>query len=310
VAFANALPLRGGWGTGVEIEGRTSTNPRGDDADAQAVSLGYFRALGIPHLMGRPLQAGDREGVPYVAVVNEDFARLYSPGTSVVGKRFRRGGQAPWIEVAGVVGSLRRDGQDAELTPQIYLPAAQTGIYPVRLADVAVRGTGGTGALAALIRAEVEAIDPEQPISRVMSLDEALARNVAQRRFGLALLSGFALTALLLTVLGIYGVAAYAVGQRTPELGVRMALGADGGRILGLVVRSVLGQVLAGIAIGLPLAFFATRTLGGLLFEIAPHDPATFALVPLVLLLAGLAAALGPARRAMRVDPVAALRWE
>ena len=161
-----------------------------------------------------------------------------------------------------MVGSLRRDGQDAELTPQIYLPAAQTGIYPVRLADVAVRGTGGTGALAALVRAEVEAIDPEQPISRVMSLDEALARNVAQRRFGLALLSGFALTALLLTVLGIYGVAAYAVGQRTPELGVRMALGADGGRILGLVVRSVLGQVLAGIAIGLPLAFLATRSAG------------------------------------------------
>ncbi len=310
VAFANALPLRGGWGTGVEIEGRTSTNPRGDDADAQAVSLGYFRALGIPHLAGRSLQEGDREGAPYVAVVNEDFARLYSPGASVVGKRFRRGSQAPWIEVVGVVGSLRRDGQDAELTPQIYLPAAQTGIYPVRLADVAVRGTGGTGALAALVRAEVEAIDPEQPISRVMSLDEALARNVAQRRFGLALLSGFALTALLLTVLGIYGVAAYAVGQRTPELGVRMALGADGGRILGLVVRSVLGQVIAGIAIGLPLAFFATRALGGLLFEIAPHDPATFALVPLVLLTAGLAAALGPARRAMRVDPVAALRWE
>jgi predicted permease len=310
VAFANALPLRGGWGTGIEVEGRQSSDPRGDDADAQAVSPGYFRTLGIPHLLGRGLQPGDREGAPYVALVNDEFARRYSPGESVLHRRFRRGSKAPWIEIVGVVGSLRRDGPDEAAAPQIYLPAAQTGIYPVRLADVAVRGAGGPGALAALVQAEVEAIDPEQPVSRVMSLDEALSRGAAQRRFGLALLTGFAATALLLTLLGIYGVAAYAVGQRTPELGVRMALGASGPRILGLVVRSVLVQVLCGVAIGLPLALFATRALGGLLFEIAPTDPATFAVVPLLLLVAGLAAALGPARRAMRVDPVAALRWE
>jgi predicted permease len=310
VAFANALPLRGGWGTGIEVEGRLSTDPRGDDADAQAVSPGYFRTLGIPHLAGRGLEPRDREGAPYVALVNEEFARRYSPGESALGKRFRRGSKAPWIEIVGVVGSLRRDGPDAAPAPQIYLPAAQTGTYPVRLADVAVRGTGGPATLAALVQAEVEAIDPEQPVSRVMSLDEALSRDVAQRRFGLALLTGFALTALLLTLVGIYGVAAYAVGQRTPELGVRMALGASSPRILGLVVRSVLAQVLGGVAIGLPFAFFAARALGGLLYEIAPTDPVSFALVPLLLLGAGLAAALGPARRATRVDPVAALRWE
>ena len=143
-----------------------------------------------------------------------------------------------------------------------------------------------------------------------MSLDEALARGVAPRRFGLALLTGFALTALVLTLVGIYGVAAYSVGQRTPELGVRMALGADRGSILRLVVRSVLVQVAVGVVIGLPLAFLATRALQGLLFEIAPTDPASFALVPVLLLAAGLAAALGPVRRAARVDPVAALRWE
>jgi len=311
VAFANNLPLRGGWGTGIEVEGRKPTAARGlDNADAQAVSRGYFHALGIGHLRGRGFDAGDREGAPYVALVNEDFAQRYSPDASVIGKRFRRGDKAPWIEIVGVVGSLRRDGLDAELTPQIYLPAAQTGIYPVRLADVAVRGQGGTGALAALVRAEVLALDPEQPISRVMSLDEALARGVASRRFGLALLAGFALTALLLTLVGIYGVAAYSVGQRTPELGVRMALGADGGRILRLVVRGVLVQVLAGIAAGLGLALVATRALGGLLFQVAPTDPGTFAAVPLLLVLAASLAALGPALRATRVDPVAALRWE
>jgi predicted permease len=311
VAFANALPLRGGWGTGIELEGRKPRGGRGsDDADAQAVSRGYFHTLGIGLLRGRGFEQGDREGAPYVALVNEDFARLYSPDASVLGRRLRRGSKGPWIEVVGVVASLRRDGLDAERTPQIYLPAAQTGIYPVRLADVPVRGHGGTGALAALVRAEVLALDPEQPISRVMSLDEALARGVAPRRFGLALLAGFALTALLLTLVGIYGVAAYSVAERTPELGVRMALGADGGRILRLVVRGVLVQVLAGIAAGLGLALVATRALGGLLFQVAPTDPATFAAVPLLLVLAASLAALGPALRATRVDPMAALRWE
>ena len=310
VAFANNLPLRGGWGTGVEVEGRPTDRRGGYDVDAQAVSLGYFRALGIPILRGRGLEAGDREGAPYVALVNQDYVRLFSPDANVLGTRFRRGERAPWVSVVGVVGSLRRDGLDAELTPQIYLPAAQTGIYPVRLADVAVRGSGGTSALAALVRSEVLALDPEQPISRVMSLDEALARGVAPRRFGLALLAGFAVVAFVLTLVGIYGVAAYSVGQRIPELGVRVALGAARGRILGLVVRDVLGQVLLGVAIGLAIAFAVTRGLGGLLFQVAPTDPVTFAMVPLLLVLAATLAALGPALRATRIDPVTALRWE
>ena len=311
VAFANALPLRGGWGTGIEVEGRpVAGRDRMDQADAQAVSRGYFRTLGVPLLKGRGLEDVDREGSRFVAVVNEDFARAYAGGESVLGKRFRRGEKAPWIEVVGVVGSLRRDGQDADSVPQIYLPAAQTGIYPVRLADVALRGGGDPNALAALLRAEVAALDPEQPISRVMTLDEALARNVAARRFGLALLAGFAVVALLLTLVGVYGVAAYSVGQRVPELGVRIALGADRGTILRLVVSDVLRQLLLGVGVGLVLALAATRALGGLLFQVAPTDPGTFALIPLLLLLAGLLAALGPALRAARVDPARALRCE
>jgi predicted permease len=310
VAFASRLPLRGGWATGIQVEGRSADPNHTDDADAQAVSRGYFRTLGIPLLRGRGFEARDREGSPYVALVNEDYARLFGGGRSVIGTRFRRGSQAPWITVVGEVASLRRDGLDAEITPQIYLPAAQTGLYPVPLADVALRGNGGAGALASALRAEVEALDPEQPISRVMGLDEALARGVAPRRFGLALLTGFALTALLLTLVGIYGVAAYSVAQRIPELGVRVALGAERRRILGLVVRGVLGQVLLGVAIGLALAFAATRALEGLLFQVAPNDPVTFAAVPVLLLAAAALAALGPALRATHIDPVAALRCE
>jgi ABC-type antimicrobial peptide transport system permease subunit len=156
----------------------------------------------------------------------------------------------------------------------------------------------------------VAALDSQQPIARVMALDDALARDLAPRRFGLAVLAGFAITALALTILGIYGVAAYSVTQRVPELGVRVALGADRARILRLVVGDVLGQVVAGIAIGLGIALVATKALRALLFEITPTDPGTYAVVAALLALAGLAAALGPGLRATRVDPVAALRWE
>jgi predicted permease len=311
VAFANNLPLRGGWGTGIEVEGRPPKRPGDfDSVDAQAVSRGYFRTLGVPLLRGRGFEEKDREGAPYVGLVNQEFERAFCAGGSALGRRFRRGDWAPWVTVVGVVASLRRDGRAAERTPQIYLAAAQTGIYPVNLADLAVRGTGGLGGLSALVRAEVTGLDPEQPISRVMALDEALARDLAPRRFGLALLGGFALTALLLTIVGIYGVAAYSVSQRVPELGVRLALGADRRRLLRLVVGDVLGQVLAGIVIGLFLSVLATRGLKGLLFQVAPTDPGTHALVAVLLAAAGLAAALGPGLRAARVDPVAALRWE
>ncbi len=311
VGFANNLPLRGGWGTGIEVEGRPAARPGHlDSADAQAVSRGYFRTLGIPLLRGRGFEEADREAAPYVGLVNQEFERAFCAGGSALGKRFRRGDWAPWVTVVGVVASLRRDGRAADRTPQIYFAAAQTGIYPVNLADVAVRGTGGVAALSALVRAEVAGLDPEQPISRVMALEDALARDLAPRRFGLALLGGFALTALVLTLVGIYGVAAYSVSQRVPELGVRLALGADRSRILRLVIRDVLGQVLAGILVGLALSLLATRALKGLLFQIAPIDPGTYTIVALLLALAGLAAALGPGLRAARVDPVAALHWE
>ncbi len=309
MAFANSLPLRGGWSTGIEIEGLAAANPRESlEADAQAVSRGYFRTLGIPVLRGRGFEETDRERAPYVALVSQDFERVFLRGESALGKRLRRR-DASWVTVVGVVASLRRDGREGERTPQVYFPAAQTGLYPVRLADVAVRGKGGTTALSALLEAEVTALDPEQPVSRVMALDEALVRDLAPRRFGLALLVGFGITALALTVLGIYGVAAYSVTQRVPELGVRIALGADRRRILRLVVGDVLAQVTAGILIGLFLSLLAARALEGLLFQTAPTDPGSYAAVAL-LLVPGRprgGARPGPAGRARRSGRRAAL---
>jgi predicted permease len=311
VAFSNRMPLRGGWTTGVETEDDLARPPGPTrQTDAQAVSVGYFRALGIPVLRGRSLEPADREGAPFVAVVNEDFARAFFPGREVLGRRVRRHDEAPWVTVVGVVASLRRDGRASELQPQMYLPAGQTSLYPVRLADLAVRASGDSDRLVALVRREVAALDPEQPVSRVMTLDDALARDLAPRRFGLTLLAGFALLALVLTAVGIYGVAAYSVSQRIPELGVRLALGADRGRIVRLVVGDVLRRVVLGLALGVGASLLATRGLRGMLFGIAPTDPVTFGAALLVLALAGLAAALGPALRATRIDPVAALRWE
>ena len=181
----------------------------------------------------------------------------------------------------------------------------------MRLADVALRGNGGAGALASLLRAEVEALDPEQPISRVMGLDEALARGVASRRFGLALLAGFAVTALVLTLVGIYGVAAYSVGQRIPELGVRVALGAARGRILGLVVRDVLGAGPAGCRRRGSRSPSSRRARSaGCCSRSRPPTPPRSPPCRLLLVAAAALAALGPALRATRIDPVTALRCE
>ena len=311
VAFANRLPLRGGWSTGIVTERMSASEAaHGADADAQAISTGYFRTLGIPLLRGRPLELADREGAPPVAVVGEEFARRFFPGEDALGKRFRRGPSAPWVTVVGIVAALRRDGSDADRAPQVYFAAAQTSLYPVPLGDVAVRGAGDAEGLVALVRDEVRALDPEQPISGVATLEDALARSLAPRRFGVALLGGFAAVALLLTLVGIYGVAAYSVAQRTPELGIRLALGAGRRRILRLVIGDVLARVGAGIVLGLALALVATRGLRALLFEVAPGDPRSLATAAVLLVLAGAAAALAPALRATRIDPVAALRWE
>lgn len=311
VAFANALPLRGGWGTGLLVEGaQDAADTKPVSVDAQAVSPEYFSTLGIGVLRGRALVANDRDGSPPVGLVNQEFARQVLAGADPIGRRVRRGREMTWIEIVGVVSDLRRDGRAAQIAPQLYVPAAQTQLYPVRLSDLAVRTSGNPKALVKLVQEQVWAMDAEQAVSRVMTLAEALDAGQATRRFTAGLLAAFAGMALFLSLIGTYGVAAYAVSRRTAEIGLRLALGAPPGRVARMVVGESAVRIALGVAVGLGLAFALAQLLATLLFETTPRDPLTFTVVPLALWLVAVGATLLPALRASRVDPVVALRSE
>ncbi len=274
VAFANRLPLRGGWSSGMVIDSAPDTPV---SPDFQAVSPGYFGTLGIPLVRGRALTPQDRTGAPPVAVVNQAFVRSVLNGADPIGRRLRRMGPNPWIEIVGVVNDIRRGGKTAGINPQVYLPAAQTSIYPVQLADLAVRSAGEPRALANAIQAEVWTIDKDQPVTNVRTLEEIITASVAQRRFQMLLLIVFASVAVALAVIGIYGVLAYSVSQRTPELGIRIALGARPSAIQGLVLRQAGAVIGLGIVGGVAGARALTIYLESLLFQVKAHDWRTYA---------------------------------
>src|SRR5204863_8641439 len=195
-------------------------------------------------------------------------------------------------------GDIRRDGKAASVQPEVYLAAAQTNLYPVRLADFAVRAIGDPRALVGAIQDAVWAVDPDQPMTNVKTLDEVLSASMAERRFNLILLSCFAVLAVGLAIVGVYGVVAYAAGERTREIGIRIALGAAPEDVVALVVRSGLGWSVAGVVAGLAGAWALTRLMSGLLFAITPTDPATFVSIAAVMIAVSLGASYLPARRA------------
>ncbi len=307
VGYANRMPLRGGWASGIEIE-----TDRGvfHDSDFQAVSPGYFPTLGIPLLEGRLLTAADRDGAPDIAVVNQAFARQFLNGADPIGRRFRRGSGAPWVEIVGVVGDIRRGGKTEEIRPEAYLSAAQTKLYPVRLADLAVRTSGNPRSLVNAIQEQIWALDKDQPITNVRTLEEILSSSAALRRFQTLLLMVFAGVAVLLAMIGIFGVLSYSVSQRAPELGVRMALGASPRAILGLVLKQAGGLIGAGIVLGVGGALALTRYLESLLFGVRITDWQSYAAAAVLLAALAVAASLVPAARGAKTDPIAALRCE
>ncbi len=293
--------------TTVQIEGRPRPN-FGKEAPVSmaAVSPEYFHTMGIPLKQGRALTESDGASNAGVVVVNEAFVKRFLPNEDPIGKRVIGAGPgSDGLSIVGVVGDVRQSGPEVEVTAEIYRPYAQGG---TGLASVVVRATGDPMGLATAVRLQVNTLDKDQPIYNLMPMEQRLAGVIAPRRLNMTLLGAFAALALLLAAIGICGVMSYAVTQRTHEIGIRLALGASSGDLLGLVVRQGMTLTLVGVGIGLFAAFALTRYLSGLLYSVKATDPATFLCV--TLLLAGVAwlACYLPGRRAVRVDPMEALR--
>jgi putative ABC transport system permease protein len=293
----------------VSVEGRPPSKPgEGASANWYTVSPTYFTAMRIPLLKGRLFTDADAAGAPRVALINETMARKMWPGEDPLGQRLRMGidSDAP-REIVGVVGDVRHYGLDQDVTMQMYDPVRQR---PMSGMSFVLKTSVDPASLAPAARRAVLAADPEQPVSDVRTMREVVEATTAQRRFSLLLLGVFAGIALLLAAVGIYGVVGYSVAQRTHEIGVRMALGARRGEILGLVLRQGMALALLGVGVGLVGALALTRLIAGLLFGVSASDPLTFAATAVLLSGVALLATFIPAHRATRVEPTAALRYE
>ncbi|HQR33499.1 MAG TPA: ABC transporter permease [Blastocatellia bacterium] len=318
VSFSNGVPLAGSASTTYQVEGQSETVDVRPVAINRPVSTNYHQTLGIRLLAGRALSAQDDAHAQPVAIVDEIFVRRHFPGqpfNEVLNKRVRLAGDGePWRVIVGVVRRVKQSGLDVPELTEIYQPYLQ--IPPRWLADmtrsmdIVVRTSSDPHGLVAAIRKEVQAIDPQQPLANVRTLEEYLTDRSSARRFNLLLLGVFAAVALLLGTIGIYGVMAYGVAERTQEIGIRMALGAPVRHVLGLVLAQGMKLVFAGILLGSIGAFALMHLLESLLFGVSATDPLTFAVVAMSLAVAAMLACLIPAWRATTVDPLIALRHE
>ena len=305
-AISSALPLNPSRRSPMLPEGQPIM-PFGQRPilDIQTISPGYARVLRVPLLRGREFTDHDDAGAPGVAIVNEALVRRYWPNDNPIGKHILLGQRPQPVVVVGVFGDLKNVNLGDDAWPEVILPFPQ---LPWPLLNLSVRAEGDPHALLAAIRRQVSGVDRDQPLTNVLSMDEAVSSASAQPRFTMLLLGVFSATALILAMVGIYGVIAYSVAQRRQELGIRMALGADQGDVLKLVVGHGLRLTLTGIAIGLAGAVALTRLMSSLLFQTSPTDPLAFTLSALLFTAVALLASYLPARRATRIDPTDALR--
>ena len=267
--------------------------------------------MSIPLLAGRSFTDHDTQTSPTVVVISETMARRFWPGEEAIGKRIAAGRirtPADLIEVVGVVKDVRQFQLTAEPRPQMYLSYRQAAFFAPR--DLVVKTDVDPASMATTVRKTVWEIDKDQPVSNIRTMEEILADSIARQRFSMLLLAIFAGVALVLAGVGIYGVMSYSVAQRTREIGIRMALGAQTGAVLKLAVGYGMKLVIAGIVIGLIAAFALTRVMSSLLFGVTATDPTTFTLISLLLVAVAALASYIPARRATKVDPMIALRYE
>lgn len=276
----------------------------------RVVTPGYFQTMSIPVLKGRSFNEQDRDNTPNVIIVNEALASRHWPGQTAIGKRLGfedDSSKQVWREIVGVVGNVKHKALETEVMPEVYFPYKQ---FPGNFMNLVVHTASDPASMVPAIRSQVLSIDKDQPVSEIMTMEQRLAKSVASSRFVMLLLGSFSVLALGLAAVGIYGVMAYLVTQRTQEIGVRMALGAQRRDVLKLVVGKGMALAFIGTAIGLVASLALTRLMRNLLFEVTPTDWLTFVIASTVLLTVALLASYIPARRATKVDPLTALRYE
>jgi putative ABC transport system permease protein len=309
-AVVNSPPITGGVGTDFVLDDRPVPPAGGEPhADIRVVDPAYFTTMGIPLIAGRDFTEQDTNDSARVMVINETMARDFWPHESPLGKRVTMKDWGPPLtgRIVGVVGDVKTNGLDAAVGPMIYWPYFQ---FPQNFNTFVVRAAGNPLSLVSGVKSAIWAVDAYQPISRIRTMDQILSESLARRRLYMVLLGVFAGAALLLAAVGIYGVVSYSVSQRTHEMGIRLALGAQRSDVLRLILGQGTGVALTGIGLGIVASLALTRMMASLLFGVSPTDPLTFAGVATLLITVALAACYIPARRAMRVDPMVALRWE
>jgi putative ABC transport system permease protein len=312
-ALVSELPMSGNWLThDFAVEGQQLA--KGEEPDVQTVSIegNYFRVMQIPLLAGRDFTPLDNETAPLTGIVNESLARRFFQGENPIGKRVRwaRDPDPNWITIIGVVGDVKHFGLDDAEQPALYTPYTQSNRAWKRWLNLVIRGQNEPGSLAGAVKQRIWRIDPKIPVTKVLTMGELMRGSVGARRFNMLLLSIFAAVAMLLSAVGIYGVISYAVTQRTHEIGIRVALGAQSRDVLRLVMGHGMKLIIAGLVIGNLASIALTRLMKGLLFNISATDPGTFVGVASLLMIVALLACYLPARRAIRVDPMVALRYE
>ncbi len=309
-AAAIPLPFSGmNFSSSFDIEDKPAgPGDPGPHSDLRAVTPGYFSAMKIPLAAGRVFTEEDREDTQKVVIIDENLARTYWPDQNPLGKRLRRGSKSPWAEIVGVLKHVKQSSLAGDTGKGVcYYPLYQV---PISRAFLVVRTATEPAALAGPMREAVRAAAPGQPVYDLTPMEERLAGSLGPQRFGVTVLGFFAGVALLMAALGLYGVISYSVTQRTQEIGIRIALGAQQGRVLGLVIAQGMKLVGAGIFVGLIAAISLARLLSSELFQVSPFDPVTFSLTALVLAVVAFLASYVPARRAARIDPITALRYE